>query len=134
MDQSVERAQLGFGKFMDDARRFGLTSPMRTPEFSAPLSPAQAQVADSFLGQVSATALGTGYDPRGPLSMGSYREMSQESATKTATDFVLRAPGFIAGTAAGAAVGGIPGAAVGFAAGLTSDVILNTIGARTKEQ
>ena len=133
LDQSVERASLGFSKFMDDTRRIGLMSPVSFPDFSPPLGSGRAEIPQTFGGQLAGT-LGFGYDPRGTLSAGAFQDLSAQTMADTAADFVAGSPAMLGGAAIGTAIGGPVGTVVGAGIGIVGDVAINAFAGRARER
>ena len=91
IDRSSERAQLGYSKFVDDARRIGLLSSSDFPVYTPPLSAAQSQMNQGMSGNIGGM-LGIGYDPRGSLTVGEFRSMSAESISGSAGNLASSIP------------------------------------------
>lgn len=125
LDQMAQSAQLGFNKFTGDMRRIGLMQPSAYPDFTAPLSRVDAHLPQSFFGRVGAATLGTGYDPRGPLSRGAYGSAVREELGEDIGDFFAENAAGLFGLAVGGIVGGGLGMAadvgLGFLRGRISD-------------
>lgn len=135
--RAADRAQLGYSRFVDDARRIGL---MSSPQFSmytpAP-SAAQAQLNQGWTGDIGGY-FGIGYDPRGSLSFGEYQQMSAESIAGAAGNFASSFPAFLGGTIAGAMVGTAAspgfGTLIGAAVGLAADLTIGVSAGRARER
>lgn len=147
IDQAANRAQLGFSRFVGDARRLGLLSSSQYPSFEPMLSSAEAQLNPGITGNLGGFMFGLGFDPRGTLSMGTFRELSAETFSRTAGNFVAGSPIALAGLAFGAVGGslGLLGGSLGAAAGplgavaggvlgFAADIGYNVLAGRAQEQ
>ena len=124
LDAAAARTQMGYKRFVDDARRFGLIGGAgQVPKvFSGPIGD-DAYYPQGFwqnAGTLLSPELLGGYSPQGPVSAIEYRERAASNVSEGISNFLTGNAFAIAGATIGTAIPGL-GTIAGFGIGSTVD-------------